>query len=376
MRSPVRWGLLAGGVMGLFVALDSHRRMAPSDFPYPRSTVLRSVSFDLATHRRHAPGSDNWPLTWAADDHQYTSWGDGGGFSGTNDRCRVSLGFARIEGSARDFTGRDLWGDSACAPHAARFGGKTRTILALGDTLFFWRSPGSEVRGLDYQRLYRSTDHAGRWEDTGVAWTYDDHRIGFFALLQFGRGYSGARDSFVYIYATALREYAWKTQKPGALYLLRVPRDRLEDQLSYRFFGGLDARGLPRWVPFHGRVPVFRDPNGVMMTSAIYNDGLRRYLLVTNHSRDARGNVGIFDAPEPWGPWTTVLYSQRWPSRREIAPTVFFASFSPKWWSDGGRRFVFVFTGRRENDSFNSVEGAFHLHADPDVRATWRPEAP
>jgi hypothetical protein len=98
-----------------------------------------------------------------------------------------------------------------------------------------------------------------------------------------------------------------------------------------------------------------------MMTSAVYNPGLGRYLLVTNHSRDSRGNVALFDAPEPWGPWTTVLYSQRWPSRREIPPTVFFANFSPKWWSDGGRRFVFVFTGRRENDSFNSVEGVFHL---------------
>ena len=42
------------------------------------------MNIDWSTHQRHAPGSDNFQLTWADDGHQYGIWGDGGGFAGTN----------------------------------------------------------------------------------------------------------------------------------------------------------------------------------------------------------------------------------------------------------------------------------------------------
>jgi hypothetical protein len=273
----------------------------------------------------------------------------------------VSLGIARIEGAARDFAGRDLWGDPACAEHPAQFGGKTRTIIAIDGALYFWGSPGSNVNGLDYQRLYRSTDGAATFGAAGVEWTYDEHRIGLFAFLQFGKAYQGARDSYVYIYATNIKAYSWETQKPGELYLLRVPKIGIGDQSQYEFFKGLDGGGNPQWGTYAERRPVFVDPNGVMRNSAIYNPGLRRYFLVTNHTQNNSGNIGIFDAPEPWGPWTTVMYESGWPRGGEVERNVFFANFSPKWWSTDGQRFVFVFTGKSTNDSFNSVEGAFQL---------------
>src|SRR5688572_6458484 len=76
-----------------------------ADAPYPRSPVLRGWTIDWSTHQRQAPGSDNWPMTWAADDHLYTAWGDGGGFGGSNSDGRVSLGVARVEGPAHDYRG-------------------------------------------------------------------------------------------------------------------------------------------------------------------------------------------------------------------------------------------------------------------------------
>ena len=60
--------------------------------PYPQSTKIREIVFDWSSHISLARGSDNWPITWADDDHQYTSWGDGGGFGGSNSKGRVSLG--------------------------------------------------------------------------------------------------------------------------------------------------------------------------------------------------------------------------------------------------------------------------------------------
>ncbi|HEX7077595.1 MAG TPA: DUF4185 domain-containing protein [Candidatus Eisenbacteria bacterium] len=329
--------------------------------PYPPSPVIGAPTFDFSTHVRLAPGSDNWPTTWADDDNQYTSWGDGGGFSGTDATCRVSLGIGRLEGPARGFIGHDIWGDPACADYPAQFTGKTRTVISIGGTLYFWGSPGSDVNGLDYQRLYKSTNHGATFTDTGVSWTYSTDGIGLFAFLQFGKDFQGARDSYVYIYATHIQSYTWATQKPGEIYLLRVPKTQIETQSQYQFFAGLDGSGNPVWGTSANRRPVFTDPEGVMRNSAIYDPGLGRYLLVTNHTQNNSGDIGIFDAPEPWGPWTTVLYANGWPSGGEVERNVFFANFSPKWWSNGGRNFVFVFTGKSTNDSFNSVEGAFQL---------------
>src|SRR5690349_18015411 len=78
--------------------------------PYPRSALIERVEFDFSTHRRLAPGSDNWPTTWADDGHLYSAWGDGGGFGGTNSNGRVLLGVARVEGGPTDYTGTNLWG--------------------------------------------------------------------------------------------------------------------------------------------------------------------------------------------------------------------------------------------------------------------------
>jgi hypothetical protein len=351
----VLWSLISGALIpGFSLALTA---------PYPPSPVIGSPTFDFSTHVRLAPGSDNWPLTWADDDNQYTSWGDGGGFKGTDSVCRVSLGFGRLEGPASGFVGHDIYGDPACADYPAQITGKTYAVISIGGTLYFWGSPGSDVSGLDYQHLYKSTNHAATWTDTGVEWTYSADQIGLFAFLQFGKDYQGARDGYVYIYATHIQSYTWATQKPGEIYLIRVPKAQIESKSQYEFFSGLDSSGNPLWGPIASRKPVFVDPEGVMRSSAIYDPGLGRYLLVTNHTQNSSGDIGIFDAPEPWGPWTTVFYVNGWPAGGEVERNTFFANFSPKWWSNGGRDFVFVFTGKSTNDSFNSVAGSFQAAA-------------
>lgn len=344
----------------LSCAAEDRTYVAPSSAPYAPSPVIVGITFDWSTHERRAPGSDNWPLTWAGDGHQYTSWGDGGGFGGTNDDFRVSLGFGRVDGEFGVHTARNVWGHPGNSENEARFGGKTRTILAVGETLYFWRSPGSDVSGVDYQRLYRSDDHGARWRDTGVEWTFDDHGIGLFAMLQAGRGHAGER--YVHIYATELHERIWEVQVPGEIVLLRVPTDSLEHQAAYRFFAGLDSAGEPTWGTHGQRVPVHRDARGLMRNSAIHNPALDRYLLVTNHTARNQGNVGIFEAPTPWGPWSTVMYETGWPRDGEVPRNTFFANFSPRWsWGEGGRDFVLVFTGKQENDAWNAVRGSLIL---------------
>ena len=92
--------------------------------PYPPSPVISDITFEWSSHERHAPGSDNWPITWADDGHQYTAWGDGGGFEGTNNEGRVSLGMAVVKGGASSYEGSNLWGGVG-ALYQAIFGGKS-----------------------------------------------------------------------------------------------------------------------------------------------------------------------------------------------------------------------------------------------------------
>ncbi|HEY7529933.1 MAG TPA: DUF4185 domain-containing protein [Gemmatimonadota bacterium] len=335
---------------------DPDRRPVPEDVPGVLD--FGTIAFDFRTHQRLAEGSDNWPLTWADDDHQYTSWGDGGGFGSE----RASLGVARIEGGPDAVRGVNVW---TGAEHPGVLRGKSYGIVSVDGVLWMWVSPRSGAFNWDEARLYRSADHGATWTDTGVAFDGARDRVAIPSFLQFGRDYAGARDGFVYVYATNFHLRDWVVQRPGEIVLLRVPRGSLADRGSWEFFAGLDAEGRPRWTAdVAGREPVLRDPNGVMHTSAIHNPGLARYLLVTSHSQASAGNIAIRAAPEPWGPWTTVLYESSW-GVPHVPANTFYWNFSPKWLSADGRSFVMVFTGTDENDSWNLVRGTLRLDQAP-----------
>ena len=38
--------------------------------PYGVSAIITGITVDWNSHRELAPGSDNWPVTWAADGHR------------------------------------------------------------------------------------------------------------------------------------------------------------------------------------------------------------------------------------------------------------------------------------------------------------------
>jgi hypothetical protein len=89
-----------------------------------------------------------------------------------------------------------------------------------------------------------------------------------------------------------------------------------------------------------------------------YNSGLKRYLLCTEHGATHLSRFGLFDAPEPWGPWTTVEYNDAW-GVGHVPATVFHWVIPTKWMSADGISFTLVFSGTKTNDSFNTVRGRF-----------------
>ena len=350
-------------MMVLTITLLAHARTYAQTTPYPQSSTISGMSFDWSSHRRMAPGSDNWPITWADNGHQYTSWGDGGGFGGTDDLGRESLGVARVEGAESGYTGFNRFG-GVNQEFSSSIEGKTYGMVSINGTLYMWVSPGSDTNNYSQARLYYSTNHGGTWTSSNVLWTQSQGVV-LPTILQFGQDYAGARDGYVYSYFINLKNTGGLgIQTPGEIVLARVPVASILNQAAYEWYSGMNA-GIPTWASSIGqRQPVFRDPNGVGWTIAVlYNAGLYRYLLTTEHSASFQGKLGCFDSAEPWGPWTTVSYMNSFGSPT-ISSDTFFWNFSNKWMSQDGKQFVMVFSGINSNDSWNTVEGQFTTTAD------------
>jgi hypothetical protein len=147
--------------------------------------------------------------------------------------------------------------------------------------------------------------------------------------------------------------------------LARALRDQLEHKEAYEFFSGIDENHQPIWTPrVESRKPVFEHPNGCYRGGITYHPGLKRYLWVQilPQSQDPRGprfqgGFGVYDAPEPWGPWTTVYFTRRW----DVGPGET-ATFPAKWISSDGRKLHLVFSGE---DHFSVREATLIPQAAP-----------
>ena len=133
-----------------------------------------------------------------------------------------------------------------------------------------------------------------------------------------------------------------------ALKLARVPVGSITDRAAYEFFHGLTASGAPMWTRDPGlRSAVFTHVGRAYRSGISYNAGLKRYLWcqVLPESTDARGprfqgGFGVYDAPEPWGPWTTAYFTEAW----DVGPGES-CSFPTKWMSASGSTVYLAFLG-------------------------------
>lgn len=341
-----------------------------NEISYPKSTYIKDIHFDLESIVELAPGSDNWAITWGDDGHQYTTWGDGGGFNGNNQRGRVSMGVARIEGAPDNFKGINIWGGYNGIA-SANLGGGSYGILSISSSLWLWKTGDIRSGNSSFkkQSLFYSEDHGISWEPTSVIYLRTEFKDnnGFYAptFLQFGPGYKDSRDNYVYAYAPEIKGDEWEVQFPGEITLMRVLKNKLTNKVAYEFYAGNDNQNQPQWtLNKDERQPVFSDYRGVMRTSVTYIKGLKRYILITQQISRFKKNdglIGIFEAKEPWGPWLEVLVTSPWELGLQNGKKTVFWNISNKWTSSDGQNFSLVYTGPSK-DSFGVINGSFELY--------------
>jgi CubicO group peptidase (beta-lactamase class C family) len=304
--------------------------------PYPPSPIVQTLEWDPPESiLRLAQGSDNWPITWGDDDRLYTAFGDGRGFD-PKLPVKLSLGLAWVEGVPPAIRGFNLRSPTAEQLGDGPRGKKASGMLMVDGVLYML------VRNAGNSQLARSRDRGRTWE--WAPWKFITS-FGCPTFLNFGANYAGARDHYVYIFSPDADDAYTPADQ---MVLARVPKDDLFRQQAYEYFAGFDERGNPLWTSDIGRRQgIFRNAGKCGRGGVTYNPGLQRYFWwqADPHSPHPQGNrfaggFAIYDAPEPWGPWTTVYATEMW----DVGPGES-GCFPVKWMSEDGTEMWLVFSG-------------------------------
>ncbi|MFO7904934.1 MAG: serine hydrolase [Pirellulaceae bacterium] len=316
--------------------------------PYPPSPLITGVEWGPKDEIiRLGRGSDNWPLTWADNGHLYTAYGDGWGFEPRVEE-KLSLGLGRVEGDPPKIKGVNVRSDFEETGDGRR-GRKACGMLMVDETLYMF------LRNADRQgsqsQLAWSKDHGKTW--TEADWRFES--LGYPTFLNFGQNYSGARDEFVYL---VTHDDASAYQPADRFILMRVHKEKIAERDAYEFFVERNKDDQPVWTKdIDKRGAVFEHDGNCYRSGISYNAGLGRYvwcqiipsenLAFAGPKGDMRfeGGFGVYDAPEPWGPWTTAYFTKNW----DVGPGET-SSLPPKWISEDGKTMWLVFSG---DDSFS-----------------------
>ena len=310
--------------------------------PYPPSPVITNAEWAPASQIiRKASGSDGWATAWGQDNKLYTAYADGYGFN-PKVSTKLSLGFASVEGTPSDFSGVNIRSSSGEMTGSGRNGRKASGMLMVDEILYMF------VRNVDLNgsgcQLAVSTDSAITWQ--WASWVFED--FGYCTFLDFGKNYADARDSYVYMYS----HNGQSAYEPADnMILARTPKTEIEDESAYEFFSGLMQDGTPRWSSnISDRAPVFEHSGLALRSGISFNREIDRYIWwqqIPVNGSDTRfsGGFGIYDAPEPWGPWTTVYFTESW----DVGPGES-GRFPTKWMSADGKTMHLVFSG---DDNFS-----------------------
>lgn len=309
--------------------------------PYPPSGVV--VDFQIDPDRQSMGDGDNWAITWGDDDEQYSFFTDGTGFGAPD---RVSAAPVVISGTPPAISGVNIPTQTGVIPEPS--GRNTRKVCGIAmidGVLYAWvrniNLPGTP-NGTGSTLMF-SDDYGRDWR--WVDWNFPD--IGYPTWVNMGKNYGEARDRYAYFISpdgpSAYADYA-------NMILARVSVDSILSRNRYRFVTGMEVDG-PTWGAYEDRVPVFSDEAGCFRPDMVYNPGLGRFLLTTgspygdwewwDNENPHRGpHLGVFDAPNPWGPWTTVAYVEDWgkPENR-FAPHI-----PSKWISNDGTSFYLLYS--------------------------------
>ncbi len=318
---------------------------AGSGAPYAASIVITRLTWDPdVLIMAGCVSGDNWPIAWVDDNLQITAFCDGKGFA--EQSPDLSLGLARVFEDPPDFRAENFKSDADTPMGGGSKGIKASDMIVVDGVLYMfvrnYKPSGSD--DFTNARLACSKNLGINW--TWADWHFSD-TFGCPAFVQFGKDYDGARDDYLYV-ASQANDSAYGYSPD--IVMARVKTDSVMDRQRYDFFAGLDKKGNPVWSRnIAERKPIFTDPKGTQRIAITYNAAHGRYILATSHLTGKKAThtaaLGVFEAPEPWGPWSTVYYDDHWSVKDGQDCRTYHHRFPPKWISADGRTMWLLYSG-------------------------------
>jgi hypothetical protein len=343
---------------------------------YPKSELVKSVIVDK--YRLHKGDGDMWPITWAADGNLYGAAGD---------NQDSPMNFWRIEGHP----GEREWGPPPflylvdnlpmdpkvyCQKTNVhpKWGIKPASLLSLKGRLYFAVQLMNFGDNMELNRQHNISSWIITTDDYGRTWNRDATSEDFYTgrvasphFLQFGRDYDGARDEYVYAYFPSADDGNSYWENGDCILLGRVHQEKILFRKDWEFFIGLGENGEPRWSREENQAKaVFCYPLMTGENHVSYNKGLKRYIMgnygftdlmgkpVPYHQGEPtwnpekqRSQLTLFEAPEPWGPWSLFYRDDNWGIHGGYNPC-----FPTKWMSDDGKTMWMVYSGSEEDYNF------------------------
>lgn len=297
----------------------------PDPSPGEDLTELGTVYTIWFADRGPAVRGDTYPMTWADDDEIYASSGDPHW-----GKKAIGLDVEKFSGFPPEYKitkVNEMYGYVGNGGE----GPKPSGMICVDGVLYlaFQNLLGKKPAVYGKKSQHGTNASIVCSKNHGKTWTPDINDIkepmfpgyifGGPAFVNFGRNNENARDNYVY----AVSAEQW--DNGSHLRAGRVPKDKTLDRRAWEFVCGFDSSASPIWCSdMNMAVPVLSNHKRISLPEMVYLSSIKRYLLLTwSLKRDFDCNSGselyIYDAPEPWGPFTLVHKEDNWQSP-EISP--------------------------------------------------------
>ena len=327
---------------------------------YPMSEYIVDVVPNK--HRCHKGDGDMWPITWADDDDLY---------GGAGDNCGSHMNLWRIEADKIwDWFQLPMFLVNNHPVDPGRYCDgnsiKPAGLLCLDGVLYMAVECMNYGDNPEFNRQHNlngwivsSTDYGKTWNCEATPTDFFTGRVASCHFIQYGKGRDNVRDGYVYAIFPGVGDDGNSYWENGDYILLgRVPADRLLERDAWEFCVNIDEANQASWGTDDGdAVPVFRYPRMTGENHLSFNPGIGRYLLgnygfVDEHVQPRpyhqldwphsaeRSQLTLFEAPEPWGPWSLFHIDDDWGTYGDYQP-----SFPPKLMTENGQEVVIVSSG-------------------------------
>jgi hypothetical protein len=228
----------------------------------PASKFFSTIAEERFSSYQMTGNGDLWPSCWAGDNNLYAANGDGTGFG----RVYTDMAVSRISGTPRALTGTTIATNVGTNWSGDVYTRKPTGMLCRGGAIY-----------LAFQNLNESTfDDApaasiAKSVDNGVTWAWDANAPMFgtpanaaspkaykfttIFFLDYGEDSANAIDGYVYAYGL---DNNWRSQE--AMFLGRVPADKVQSRNAWEFYAGTNVDGAPVWTTdITQKMPVLTD---------------------------------------------------------------------------------------------------------------------